>query len=161
LLAAGQQWSSQLIGHGQIQISVNFTTGAPYHAATVVNDYPEIGTFQDSTLDTTGVAYEIETGIDPNGSAPDISLTINADYLNPTAVDSFWFDPNPGSGSASVPTNQRDALGTFEHELGHALGIVGFLNLQTGDSSGEVTAFDKFVISTASGFFFTGPNAEA
>ena len=43
-----------------------------------------------------GAAYEIRTGIDPNGADPDIRIRIGTAYL----TNELWFDPNPQTRTA-------------------------------------------------------------
>lgn len=90
-----------------------------------------------------GAAYEVNTGIDSNGAAMDIELTLGVDgYLQ----NELWFDPNPGLRAAPVPWNQTDAYSVLQHEFGHALGFNGWRDSTTGVLPGNyLSTFDALV----------------
>jgi hypothetical protein len=69
-----------------------------------------------------GVAYEIRTGIDPNGPAADLRILVNQDYL----LQELWIDPRPARRSAPVPADRTDAVSLFAHEIGHAIAFNGW-----------------------------------
>ena len=71
-----------------------------------------------------GVAYEIRTGIDPNGNAPDLRILLNEAYL----LEELWFDPEPARRSTPVLASRTDAVSVFAHEVGHALAFNGWWN---------------------------------
>jgi len=102
-----------------------------------------------------GAAYEIQTGIDPNGLDPDIVIRIDPDYL----VD-LWFDPTPDT-DIDIPVDALDALTVLMHEIGHGLGFIGWSDWDTGELPGNVQSpFDDYIVFDSSGLpFFDGPNA--
>ena len=146
--AAAAGWSRYLQGLGSIDIQVNITptTRANGGAATVVY----IGSDGVRSVYEDGTANELRTGVDPNGSSPD--LIINVD---PTYLSTLWLDPN----SAPLST-MTDGLSVFLHEIGHGLGIQGYR-----DSSGALPAYetpwDRLVVVGAGSASFTGYYAEA
>ena len=93
--------------------------------------------------------YEMQTGTDPNGSAPDFSININIDLIN---SGEFFFgllgDPNP-------PLTQFDLFSVMLHEIGHGLGFTSLLD------QGLVALLDSWVIGDPFAPEYTGPLAVA
>jgi hypothetical protein len=75
-----------------------------------------------------GMAYEIRTGVDPNGHWPDIEFLFNPLYL----TEELWFDPDPWRRTAPVGEDRIDAMSVFLHEFGHALAFNGWGDAVTG-----------------------------
>jgi hypothetical protein len=114
----------------------------------------------DKRLFQLGAVYEILTGLDPNGTNPDVNLSFDTAYLTGTGSTALWFDPEPSKRTAAVPDKTVDALSVCMHELGHALGFSGWRDLSTGVISGtSVSSFDVLSASDGSDFFFNGPTA--
>ncbi|HYH18980.1 MAG TPA: hypothetical protein VD995_10220 [Azospirillum sp.] len=95
-----------------------------------------------------GAAYEIVTGSDPNGDAPDITLSISQTAL--TTGNLFWFDPTPQDPTPAytplVPADQYDFYDVVRHEMGHALGITSVRDLVYGVPAGGImTTFDRWM----------------
>lgn len=111
-----------------------------------------------------GAATELRTGIDPNGSTPDIQINIG---INGYLQNELWFDPTPDNPADDVvPINRTDARSVMLHELGHAFGFNGWRNGSTGALPGDyLSTFDAQVAltSTAAGnlLVFTGAAAQA
>lgn len=102
-----------------------------------------------------GMGHELRTGADPNGSAPDVELAFDPEY-----VKTMWWDPKPRSRTRPVPSNMLDAVSVIAHELGHAIGFNGRLDPKTGQASrGEMSPYDRWVHFDGTNFFFTGPAA--
>lgn len=78
-----------------------------------------------------GYAYEARTGLDLNGSQPDVEIFFNINYL----ANELWFDTAPTINPAAqpVPAGKTDAFSVFLHEIGHALAFNGWMNWATGD----------------------------
>jgi len=95
------------------------------------------------------------TGSAPFGSQPDAIVSISPDYLK-----------NELSFAAVTPSNRTDALSVFRHELGHAIGINGFLNPASGvvpsNSVGKYeSTYDQYIAFASDGTpWFTGTAAE-
>ena len=116
-----------------------------------------------SHTDGTGRSVQMEglaarlTGLIPASSpAPDIDIFVNPAYL----TNELWFDPQPDRRVAPVPVNKTDAMSTFTHEIGHALGFAGFINQTTGARpDGYESAFDERISFDGTNFFFNGAGA--
>jgi Domain of unknown function (DUF4114) len=105
-----------------------------------------------------GAAREIRTGVDPNGSTPDIEFNFNPDNL----INELWFDPDPVARTASVPINRTDAVSALMHEFGHAFGFNGWKNDTTGALPGNYeSTFDEKTSFDGTNFFFTGTQSSA
>lgn len=114
-----------------------------------------IGTLDGRSLVSEGANFEIRTGIDPNGSAPDIEVFFDVDYL----TQFYWV--NPFNGSAP-PAGKTDLVSVIAHEIGHALGFNGFRSSETAALAPTVLSqFDSLVTLVDGRPFFTGANATA
>ncbi|HEY0834377.1 MAG TPA: hypothetical protein VGE72_10760 [Azospirillum sp.] len=120
------------------------------------------------TVTQSGAAYEIVTGTDPNGTDPDITLTLSLTAL--TTDNLFWFDPTPKDPSPAytplVPADQYDFYDVVRHEMGHALGISSLRDLVYGVPAGAtMTTFDRwmsFIGTQPSPLpYFAGPSTTA
>ncbi len=158
LKAAAQDWGQYLESGATLEVDVVFVDD-PYfrvRAASVASS--PFTTTDGITIFEQGVAAEIRTGKDPNGSAPDIRLEIGIQYL----TTSLWFDADPVLRAAPVPHDKVDAMSVFLHELGHALGLNGWTSPYDGSCPNEhKSAFDRWVKFDGTNFFFHGPQAMA
>ncbi len=75
-----------------------------------------------------GTVSELKTGVDPNGAAPDVIITVDPIYL----TGELSFDPTPFDNLRDVVRNKTDAINVFLHEIGHGLGFNGFTDAVTG-----------------------------
>jgi hypothetical protein len=162
-VAAGSAWLQHFAAGAtsvDLTVSISFASMATASGRSATTGY--VGTAADGgTLWSQGAAYELRTGIDPNGSAPDIEFLIGIDgYLQ----SELWFDPDPLLRSATVPSHQTDAMTVLMHEFGHALGFNGWLD-DAAVAGSTLSTFDAYVtpMATPSGtaLFFTGPQAMA
>ncbi|MGZ3499661.1 MAG: PEP-CTERM sorting domain-containing protein [Vulcanimicrobiaceae bacterium] len=155
--AAGSDWGKFIASNASLDVSVSFQTNPAITPLSTGRSFVSvpIGTRAGAVLLQDGAVYELRTGTDPNGSSADIDLVFGANYL----ANELWFDPNPFTRSAPVPSTKTDAMSVVLHELGHALGFNGFLNLFTGANSGFLSTYDQWV-SFDGNFFFNGPTAE-
>ena len=162
-VAAGHSWLQHLaVGAPAVDltVSIGFASMATATGRSATTGY--VGsTASGSTLWSQGAAHELLTGVDPNGSAPDIEFLIGIDgYLQ----SELWFDPDPLTRSAAVPSHQTDAMSVLMHEFGHALGFNGWLDTTSAAATGSyLSTFDAFVQPMATplgtALFFTGPQA--
>ncbi|MDO9074100.1 MAG: PEP-CTERM sorting domain-containing protein [Rubrivivax sp.] len=164
-VAAGNSWLQHLAAGTpavDLTVSIGFASLDTASGRSATSGY--VGsTANGSTLWSEGAAHELRTGIDPNGSAPDIEFLIGIDgYLQ----NELWFDPDPLSRSAAVPGHQTDAMSVLMHEFGHALGFNGWLDAASGTAAGGyLSTFDALVQPMATplgtALFFTGAQAMA
>lgn len=141
LQEAGRRWASLLAidGARSIEIQVSIAGIATSDGASATSQ--AIGTVDGRTLYEQGVAYELETGVDPNGAQPDAIIRFGLDYLR----NQLWFDPAPTQRTAPIPANRIDALSVCLHELGHAIVYSGWSDLVTGVSpAGYWSTFDRW-----------------
>lgn len=104
------------------------------------------------------MAAEIRTGVDPNGATPDVEIDLNPVYAN----SELWFDPEPLVRTALVDIEHTDAMSTFIHEFGHALGFNGWMNSLTGAYPGSArSTFDEHTTLDGPNYAFTGTEAMA
>ena len=163
-LVAARNWLSDLIGQGTIDIEIRIAQTPSNTANGGAGTYNFVSTTQlegrSTNLYEPGTLTEVRTGIDRNGAAADIVITVDPDRLN-TNFGSYWFDPNPFDADHRVPANLSDGLRVMTHEIGHALGMIGYRDWSSYSFTNAVTRFDTFV-SVANGEpFFTGPQAMA
>ncbi|MFO1082217.1 MAG: hypothetical protein U1E23_16490 [Reyranellaceae bacterium] len=109
----------------------------------------------DVTTQLLGTLSELQTGIDPNGAAADVLINIDPTYIDTWVL----FDPTPVS--LTVPSNKVDSIEVFEHEIGHGLGLNGFLDWSTGQATTAKSTFDLYVRMIGGVPYFIGPNAQS
>lgn len=158
VVAAGQEWLSHfgVAPGGSLEVQVQFDAAlATAQGASATSAY--MGTGGATTVWHQGAAYEIISGIDPNGDGADVLFTIGGGYLQ----SDLWFDP---FGDGAVPGSMIDAYSMFLHEFGHALGFNGWRDGYTGMLPGDYqSSFDALVrLDPASGLLhFEGGHAMA
>jgi hypothetical protein len=156
-LAAGARWDNFLAGNANLEVVIRSSTAVPRGSGrSLTSGFVRYnGTY---FVYDQGAAAELRTGIDPNGSDPDIELTFNPSYV----ANELWFDPDPTLRTAPVPVNRTDAMSVFIHELGHAFGFNGWRDGFTGLLPGDYeSTFDEQVIFSGGNFYFVGAGAEA
>ncbi len=153
--AAGARWGSNFSGNTSLQLEVVFSdsipraTGGSVTSAFVANR----GGFN---IFEQGVGAEIRTGTDPNGASPDLRFTFNSNYLR----NELWFDSNPFTRVAIVPSNRTDAVSVFLHEFGHAIAFNGWQDSFNGTYPGDYKSnFDERKTFNGNDFFFNGSSA--
>jgi PEP-CTERM motif len=159
VLSAGSEWATYLATPFSVslQVQVNFADIDEASGASVTNAY--VGMRNGIATFEQGAISKVESGIDPNGAAPDIDITIGVDgYLQ----NALWFDPAPGLQTAAVPTDKTDARSVFLHEFGHAFVFNGWRDGQTGAlPDGYQSTFDSLVTLGAGALYFSGTQASA
>ena len=156
LVAAFDAWSAYLApSAGTIDIELRLVNSGVDRGDGGAGTAIPIGSAGGYTIADSGAAYELRTGMDPNGATPDIVINLN------TSFAAQWYWPNPLDGSA-VPANKSDLVSVFAHEIGHGLGINGYRDWSTYTLSGSYeTPFDTEVKVTGGAPYFTGANASA
>ena len=157
VVAAGQRWAGHLIGNGSIEVLVRTSTSIPFAegrslTSNFVHPNGAFNVFEQ------GMTAEIRTGTDPNGTDYDVEILLNPDY----AINELWYDPDPVARVAVTDGNRTDAMSTFLHEFGHALGFSGWINGIDGTYPGDYqSTYDEHISFDSTNFFFTGPEATA
>ncbi len=105
------------------------------------------------TIVDQGAAFEIRTGNDPNGDAPDIEVFFDVDFF----AANYWINPLNGD---LAPANRTDLVSLIAHELGHALGFNGFA-ADPALSASYASRFDQLIVYQNGQPYFAGANATA
>ena len=154
--AAGAEWNRYLTASGSLEIEVLFSNNSTVSGSSVTSGFVR----NDGTRDIfeQGAAFELRTGMDPNGGTSDVRFTIGTSYM----INTLWFDPNPQTRTDPIPANKVDAISVFTHEFGHAFVFNGFRNGTTGQPPATfMSTFDVPVTFNGSDLFFNGTNAIA
>ena len=143
-LAAGADWLRHFLPPGAtpvLTLRIGFDGQATASGASVVSHLVGPGA-GGQWVYAQGAAYELQTGLDPNGAEADIDITFGtAGYLQ----HELWFDPAPLLRTTPVPAGQTDAYSVLQHELGHALGFNGWLDASTATAGAAASTFDMLV----------------
>jgi len=156
IATAGALWSEQLVLTSDVTLDV-LVSYDPAIATAQTRSTTSVTYDAASEIYELSAAYEIRTGIDPNGATVDIEMDFGTSLTDGT----YWFDPNPSERTAAIPSGKIDVLSTCSHELGHAIAFSGARSASTGELPGYSFLYDEH--STASGgyYYFTGTEAEA
>lgn len=155
-IAAGDEWASYIDGNSSIEVQIQFANVPTANATSVETVYRR--TVEGIDIYMAGAAAEILTGNDPNGTAPDLVITVGTTYL----TTELWLDPTPYIHTDPVPENLTDAYSVMIHELGHGLGFNGWHSYTDGSLPGDyASTYDQWVIFTGGNLYFTGPQAQA
>ena len=159
MIVAGDDWASYMDPSltASLEIIVHFDPNIPTaNGGSVTSGFVENnGTYN---IFREGAAAEIISGIDPNGSTPDITITIGEDYL----ASDLWFYPDPSNRIEAVPSNKTEAYKVMAHELGHAIAFNGWRDSFTGLLPGDFASpFDILTSFDGDNFFFNGTAASS
>ncbi len=151
--AAAADWGQYIAGQGTLRISLDIRTiDSDYLADTSESYYVPDGTLDGKALMEPASEYVLTTGQYQPGTTSDITITLGSGYLS-----TLYLNPDP-SAPSTVPANEYDLVTILRHEMGHGLGIVGYLNTPNPT---EETPYDHSVQQNSDGTaFFTGPTAE-
>jgi hypothetical protein len=155
LSAAGEEWSRRLLGSGRIEVMVDMDPSiSTATGRSVTSSY--VGHNGRMHVWEQGMAGEIRTGVDPNGAAYDVQISLSPSYL----AFELWFDPAPGSGASAVPPGKTDAYSIFLHEIGHALGFNGWRDQMDGTLGTFGSTFDALTRFDGVETYFEGELAQ-
>ena len=155
--AAGDDWSRHLTGSASLEVLVQFDPAVPTALGGSLG-YGTVGSAGPIRIVEQGATSELRTGVDPNGTTPDVIFILGSSFL----ADDLWFDPDPFARTALVPVGGVDAMSVFLHEFGHVFAFNGARDPTTGDLPGAIAStFDMHTTFENGNFFFTGPQAVA
>jgi hypothetical protein len=153
--AALATWGASLTGSANVAVQVDISSATPRATGNSATS-GFVRTVGSYSIFEQGLAYELRTGIDPNGAAADVVLTFNPNYL----ANELWFDPNPMQRVAAVSSTRTDAMSVFLHEFGHAIGFNGWGDAITGVPPATYrSTWDDLVSFNGANTFFNGARA--
>lgn len=104
-----------------------------------------------------GATYKLRTGQAIKEGDPDLVMEIQPELMRA----SYWIDPHPDRRTDRVPPGKTDLVTVFAHELGHAFGINGWIDLTTGNlpANKYISQYDLLMLqgSTSGTPTFVGP----
>lgn len=154
--AAGQRWG-EMLGISQarsIELEIGVADISTANGASIGTAF--VGVIEGRNTFEQGVAHELRTGVDPNGSELDARFNFGLDYLR----NELWFDPDPFSRSAPVPQDRTDAMGILLHEFGHAIAYNGWADGQGIPPVDFWSPFDRWM-QPGEPTLFAGPASVA
>lgn len=137
-----------------ITIRVTFTDLSGSTLATGGTDFQFVNSQGGLDFFEPNTVRELRTGVDPNGSSPDIRITVDSSRL---ASNGFHLGAPVDGYISSPPGGQIDLFSVLLHEIGHGLGLLTFLD----QNNNNRTTLDRFVTQSGGNYFFNGPNAVA
>jgi T5SS/PEP-CTERM-associated repeat protein len=173
-VAAGNDWSSNITGSGTVHVQIVLYpacdpndpncseplastcpgTGMPAGCGAYFGD--QVGTVNGISVWEVVPQKTIREGLAFDANRVDINVFIPSTSMD----DLLWWDPEPLTRAAPVPSNKLDAYTAMLHELGHGLGFFGIRDVNTGALSGnEMTTFDQWVSFATGAPQFLGPAA--
>jgi hypothetical protein len=164
LAAVGQILSGLLAGRGTIQVVVRPDNSISRSEGSTLG-VVLAGTQGGRSVYESAALAEAQTGIDPNGTGPEIAINLNTQSFLPHV----WFDPSGAARTGTVPAGEADFISLALHETLHGLGFQGYRAL-SGSSYGQLPAgyesnFDALTSfgtgANAGTLFFTGGLASA
>ena len=143
-VAAGSAWTSHFApmqAGAALTVQISFSDLATSTGHSLWSAY--VGSNGGMAIYEQGAAHEWRTGVDANGDAPDVVITLGSGgYLQ----NELWFDPDPLRMAGVVPSERTDAFSVLMHEWGHAFGFNGWLDGSTGLAPGNYgSTFDALV----------------
>ncbi len=156
--AALQAWGAVLAGDAAINVSISIQSTTPSGRAQGGNGVGVyLGTDYGYNVFEPGAAYELQTGQSHGQAGADIQISIAQDYL----LNELFLDPTPGTAN-DIPSERTDGYSVLLHEIGHALGFIGYYD-EPADvfSYGANTPYDTRLILNSGEVFFDGPNVRA
>lgn len=161
--AAAARWFAGIQGFGSVDIQVNFArmgTGSSTLATGGSAASAYVGLRDGKIIYQQSAAWELQTGVDVNGSVADLIITLNVDQIS-----RMFFDP---SSSLSIPSDKFDAVTIFTHEIGHGLafntfreddGTLPTLTWTDGQQRNYQFIYDTFVSINGDVARFSGLNS--
>ena len=164
LAAAGNAWSSSLVGNAALAVSVAFNLSPnAIDRGTLATGGSELRaagrTSGPYRVVESNAVLEIQHGVDFNGTGPDIQINLNQQLL---ARNRFFLAPPVPGLARAVPAQQFDLYTILLQELAHGLGFLSLRSSADGsvrDPSFGITPFDEHVAMRQNRLYFTGPQS--
>jgi hypothetical protein len=134
LAAVGQILSGVVEGQGTVVVRVRADDSIPRSAGSTIG-VVFAGSVNGRSVYESAALAEARTGVNPNGSGPEIDLAFNAR----TFLPNVWFDPTGAARSAPVPSNREDFISLALHEMMHGFGMQGY-RVVSGTGTGSLPA---------------------
>jgi hypothetical protein len=157
VLASADLWGQHLSGDAPIEILVQPNNAIPRATGRSLTS-SFVGSNGTFNVFEQGMAFELRTGLDPNGATADVLIELSPGF----ASNGLWFDPSPTLRTVPVNPQRTDAVSVFAHELGHAIAFNGWIDGTTGQYSGtSQSTFDELTAFDGVNFFFVGNEARS
>jgi Ca2+-binding RTX toxin-like protein len=149
-------WGTVLAGSANISIRITIAEVDNNRANGGWGAGSSAGTSNGFTVVVGNPAYELALGLN-TGAPNDIQINIDPDYI----ANELFLDPTPGTRN-DIPIGRTDGLSVFLHEIGHALGFIGYYNEANGTFfSNSNTLYDQRLSIVGGEVYFDGPNVRA
>ena len=133
LRAAVHEWEQYFTSAGTVKIEIQVTDHTP--TGRFSGSSTEMVSIGDSQIQgqtfhivETSTAHKMKTGRSNNPKEADVLIQVEPEFMRAY----YWIDPSPETRVQPVPVGKTDLVTILSHEFGHAMGMEGYLNLQTG-----------------------------
>jgi hypothetical protein len=168
LRAAVHEWEQYFTSAGTVKIQIQVTEHTP--TGRFSGSSTEMVLLGDTRIQgqiyhivETSTAHKMKTGHSNNPGEADVLIQVEPEFMR----SYYWIDPSPETRVNPVPVGKTDLVTILSHEFGHAMGMEGYLNLQTGapnPGNFYLSTYDQLLSSMQNGGnyqtpSFTGNNA--
>lgn len=156
--AALGRWSAVLAGDATPRITITIAETTQSGRAQGGNEtFASLGTLGGFNVFEPGTAYELRTGQELGQSGSDIHITVAKAYL----LNEMFLDATPETRD-DIPADRTDGLSVLTHEIGHALGFIGYYDEGANSFAFNAkTPYDTHVALRGGEVFFDGANVRA
>jgi Ca2+-binding RTX toxin-like protein len=156
--AAFAAWGATLAGDATVNVTLAIQPTTPsgraqggYQAGVYLATVDGINVFEP------GASYQLRTGQEHGQAGADILIEIAQDYL----LNELFLDQTPDTAN-DIPLDRTDGYSVLLHEIGHALGFIGYWVETTASFSfGANTPYDTRLTLREGEAFFDGSNVRA
>lgn len=158
-IKASFEWLEQFITfNGIIDVQVNIDETSTGRFSGTGSVYEHLGKINGIDTWENASITESRTGIDVDPENPEyiISIDTNSSYFK-----TLWWDPAPHTLTQNrIPADKIDAFSVVLHEILHGMGIMGWLDWNTGKHVGNYQSIWDSLITIDNGqAYFTGSHA--
>ena len=147
-------WSAVLAGDADLSVRIELlddTTSG--RAQGGWGNGTNIGQVDGVNLIIGAPSRELQTGENVPDRDYDVLLQFSQDYL----LNELFLDSTPGTRD-DLPEDRTDGLSVLLHEIGHALGMIGYYDTNTNTQGNFASAYDLRRIDIDGEDYFSGPN---